>query len=45
MRFLTRKAMVGYLNDISWETEVWVAEATSHLIHFNGKRFLDPYDS
>ena len=43
--FLTRRAMVEYLNDISWETEVWVAEAPSHLIHFNGKRFLGPYDN
>ena len=43
--FLTRKAMVEYLGDISWETEVWVAEAPSHLIHFNGERFLGPYES
>lgn len=41
--FLTRKAMVEYLDDISWETEVWVAESPSHLIHFNGERFLGPY--
>ena len=41
--FLTRRAMVEYLSDISWETEVWVAEAPSHLIHFNGERFLGPY--
>lgn len=41
--FLTRKAMAEYLNDISWETEVWVAEAPSHIIHFNGERFLGPY--
>ena len=25
--FLERRAMVKYLNDISWETEVWVAES------------------
>lgn len=43
--FLTRHAMVEYLSDISWETEVWVAEAPSHIIHFNGERFLGPYDS
>ena len=43
--FLTRKAMMEYLSEISWETEVWVAEAPSHLIHFNGERFLGPYDS
>ena len=41
--FLTRKAMTGYLADISWETDVWVAESPSHLIHFDGARFLGPY--
>jgi adenine-specific DNA-methyltransferase len=40
--FLTRKDMVRYLRDISWETEVWLAESPSHLIHFNGERFLGP---
>jgi hypothetical protein len=29
--------------DISWETEVWVAEDPTHLIHFDGERFLGPY--
>jgi len=43
--FLTRKSMIQFLDDISWETEVWVAEAPSHLIHFNGERFLGPYPS
>lgn len=42
--FLDRQAMVRYLNDISWETEVWVADAPTHLIHFNGERFLGPYE-
>jgi hypothetical protein len=42
--FLDRRAMVKYLNDISWETEVWVADAPEHLIHFNGERFLGPYE-
>jgi hypothetical protein len=42
--FLGRHAMMKYLNDISWETEVWVAEAPTHLIHFNGERFLGPYE-
>jgi adenine-specific DNA-methyltransferase len=41
--FLDRKTMVQYLSDISWETEVWVADAPTHLIHFNGERFLGPY--
>jgi len=42
--FLDRRTMVKYLGDISWETEVWVAESPTHLIHFNGERFLGPYD-
>jgi len=41
--FPTRAIMGRYLSDIAWETEVWVAEAPSHLIHFNGTRFLGPY--
>ncbi len=41
--FLDRRAMTKYLNDISWETEVWVADSPSHLIHFDGQRFLGPY--
>lgn len=42
--FLDRQAMREYLPDIAWETEVWVADAPTHLIHFNGERFLGPYD-
>lgn len=42
--FPDRKTMGKYLGDISWETEVWVAEAPTHMIHFNGVRFLGPYD-
>jgi hypothetical protein len=41
--FLDRRAMVGYLDKISWETEVWVADSPTHMIHFNGERFLGPY--
>jgi len=42
--FLTRQAMTKYLSEIAWETEAWVAEAPSHIIHFNGERFLGPYE-
>ncbi len=41
--FESRKAMHKFLSAIAWETEVWVAESPSHLIHFNGERFLGPY--
>lgn len=41
--FPSRKVMAGYINEIAWETEVWCADAPTHLIHFNGERFLGPY--
>lgn len=41
--FPDRRVMNKYLEAISWETEVWVADHPSHLIHFNGSRFLGPY--
>ena len=31
-----------HLDNIAWETEVWVAEIPDHLIHFNGDKFLGP---
>ncbi|AXA56687.1 BsuBI/PstI family type II restriction endonuclease [Pseudomonas thivervalensis] len=42
--FPNRGIMGRYLGEIAWETEVWVADAPSHLIHFNGVRFLGPYE-
>ena len=41
--FPDKTVMGRYLTEIAWETEVWVASAPSHLIHFNGVRFLGPY--
>jgi hypothetical protein len=41
--FPSRTIMTRYLGTIAWETEVWVADSPSHLIHFDGKRFLGPY--
>jgi type II restriction enzyme len=31
-----------HMRDITWETEVWIAEVFEHLIHLNGGRFLGP---
>jgi hypothetical protein len=39
----TRSLMAKFLSDIAWETEVWISESPSHLIHFNGDKFLGPY--
>lgn len=41
--FPNRKTFTKYLEAISWETEVWIADNPTHLIHFNGSRFLGPY--
>jgi hypothetical protein len=43
--FPNRAIMGRFLGEIAWETEVWVADAPSHLIHFNGMRFLGPHSA
>jgi hypothetical protein len=43
--FLDRKSMNKFTKEISWQTEVWVADSPSHLIHFDGERFWGPYQS
>ncbi|MBT2397409.1 BsuBI/PstI family type II restriction endonuclease [Streptomyces sp. ISL-100] len=42
--FQTKKKFRQFAADIAWETEVWVAEDSTHMVHFNGERFLGPYD-
>jgi len=43
--FLDMATFIRYGREVAWETDVWVAENPSHLIHFNGERFLGPYDA
>jgi hypothetical protein len=31
--------------EIAWETEVWIAEQPSHMIHFNGPKFIGVYSA
>ncbi|MBX6391734.1 MAG: hypothetical protein IRZ08_22560, partial [Frankia sp.] len=42
--FPSRREMRRHLSEIAWETEVWCADDPTHLIHFNGSRFLGPHD-
>jgi type II restriction enzyme len=42
--FPSREEMRRYLPLIAWETDVWCADNPTHLIHFNGERFLGPYE-
>jgi hypothetical protein len=37
------KTFGRYRRAIAWESEVWIADAPTHMIHFNGNRFLGPY--
>lgn len=41
--FLNRDTFRKFAPDIAWETEVWIADAPDHLIHFDGHKFLGPY--
>lgn len=41
--FPDRATFREYAGQIAWETEVWIADAPGHMIHFNGERFLGPY--
>jgi type II restriction enzyme len=41
--FHTRADFRKWSSQIAWETEVWIAEAPQHLIHFNGDKFLCPH--
>jgi type II restriction enzyme len=31
-----------HAKEIAWDTEVWLADAPDHLIHYNGDRFVGP---
>jgi len=41
--FFTRSDFRKHAADIAWETEVWIAEDPTHMIHYNGPKFLGPY--
>jgi adenine-specific DNA-methyltransferase len=41
--FLDKADFRRYAADIAWETEVWIAETPDHMVHFNGPKFLGPY--
>jgi type-2 restriction enzyme bsuBI len=41
--FPDSRTYAKYSGVIAWETECWIADAPTHMIHFNGSRFLGPY--
>lgn len=42
--FADRTTYRKFAHDIAWETEVWIADAPEHMIHFNGDKFLGPHN-
>jgi site-specific DNA-cytosine methylase len=43
--FQDAKAFRKFVGNISWETEVWIADDPDHIVHFDGDRFLGPYEA
>ena len=41
--FPNRSTFKSFLEEIAFETEVWTADYPTHLVHFNGDRFLGPH--
>lgn len=40
--FPNAKEFKKYVDNIAWETEVWLSDTPDHMIHFNGDRFIGP---
>lgn len=38
--FPNKQIFTKFTGEIAWETEVWLSDNPSHLIHFNGNKFL-----
>jgi hypothetical protein len=41
--FLDFSTFGEFMNDLAWETEVWIADRPGHMVHFNGDKFLGPH--
>ena len=38
--FPSRQMFTRFSQDIAWETEVWISDNPTHMIHFNGDKFI-----
>ena len=43
--FLNTKVFQKIFPKVAWETEVWIAENPEHMVHLNGCKFLEIYNS
>lgn len=39
------KEFKKHIQDVAWETEVWISSNPGHMIHFNGPKFFTLYDT
>lgn len=42
--FPDRATLRRFIADLAWETEAWIAEEPTHMMHLNGSRFMGPYN-
>ena len=42
--FQSMAMFAKFSKEVSWETEIWIADSPDHMIHFDGERFLGPYE-
>jgi hypothetical protein len=40
--FPDRKLYKRFVDQLAWETEIWIADNPDHMIHLNGDRFIGP---
>jgi hypothetical protein len=40
--FLDKRTYKRFVDQLAWETEVWIAETSDHMIHLNGDKFIGP---
>ena len=40
--FPDRKTYKKFVDQLAWETEVWIADNPDHMIHLNGDKFIGP---
>ena len=41
--FPDKRTFARFASDVAWETEVWVSDNPTHMVHFNGDKFIGPY--
>jgi len=40
--FPDNRVFKRFIDQLAWETEVWIADSPDHMIHFNGDMFIGP---